>query len=42
MIYAISDIHGMYDKYLKMLEVINFNDNDTVFSRLWKQNWTNS
>ena len=31
MTYAISDIHGMYDKYLKMLDLINFNDNDTLF-----------
>lgn len=31
MIYVMSDIHGMYDKYKKMLEMINFNDNDTLY-----------
>lgn len=31
MIYAISDIHGRYDKYAAMLEKINFRDNDTLY-----------
>lgn len=31
MIYAMSDLHGCYDKYIKMLEKINFNDNDTLY-----------
>ena len=26
-----SDIHGCYDEYIKMLELINFNDSDTLF-----------
>lgn len=31
MTYAISDIHGHYDKYLAMLEKINFGDADTLY-----------
>lgn len=31
MIYAISDLHGCYDLYLKMLEKIKFGDNDTLY-----------
>lgn len=31
MIYAMSDLHGCYDKYIKMLEKIKFNDNDTLY-----------
>ena len=31
MIYVMSDIHGCYDEYIKMLELINFNDNDTLY-----------
>ena len=31
MIYAMSDLHGCYDKYIKMLEKINFSDNDTLY-----------
>ena len=31
MIYVMSDIHGKYDKYLKMLELIDFNSNDTLY-----------
>ena len=27
--YAISDIHGCYDKYISMLEKIGFKDGDT-------------
>lgn len=30
MTYVMSDIHGYYDKFLKMLEKINFTDNDTM------------
>lgn len=26
-----SDIHGRYDKYLKILETINFLENDTLY-----------
>lgn len=31
MIYAISDLHGRYDLYVKMLEKINFSDSDTLY-----------
>ena len=31
MTYVVSDIHGNYRKYLKLLEKINFNDSDTLF-----------
>ena len=31
MTYAMSDIHGCYDKYLKMLKEIEFNDDDTLY-----------
>lgn len=31
MIYVMSDIHGDYDKYLKALEKIKFNDQDTLY-----------
>lgn len=31
MIYAMSDIHGMYDKYIKMLELIKFSDADDLY-----------
>lgn len=31
MIYAMADIHGQYDKYIAMLEKINFSDNDVLF-----------
>ena len=31
MIYAVSDIHGNFDKYTKMLEKINFSPNDTLY-----------
>lgn len=31
MIYCCSDIHGMYDKYIKLLEVIDLKDDDTLF-----------
>ena len=31
MIYAMSDLHGCYDKYIKMLEKINFSNNDTLY-----------
>lgn len=31
MIYAMSDLHGCYDKYIKMLEKISFNSNDTLY-----------
>ncbi len=29
--YVVSDIHGCYDRYQKMLKEINFNDNDTLY-----------
>ena len=29
--YAISDIHGCYDKYIDMLEKIGFSDDDTLY-----------
>ena len=31
MTYVMSDIHGEYRKYLKMLEKINFSDDDTLY-----------
>ncbi len=31
MTYVMSDIHGCYDKYIKMLEKINFNKNDVLY-----------
>lgn len=31
MIYVISDIHGEYDKYIKMLGLINFSDEDELY-----------
>lgn len=31
MIYAISDLHGCYEKYIKMLEEIHFGDADTLY-----------
>lgn len=31
MTYAVSDIHGCYDKYAALLEKINFRDNDTLY-----------
>lgn len=31
MIYVMSDLHGMYDKYIKMLEIINFSENDILY-----------
>lgn len=29
--YIMSDLHGKYDKFIKMLELIQFNDNDTLY-----------
>lgn len=29
--YVISDIHGEFDKYIKMLDLINFNDEDNLY-----------
>lgn len=31
MIYAISDLHGCYEEYLKALETIHFSDDDTLY-----------
>ena len=31
MIYAMSDLHGCYEKYMKMLEKIDFSENDTLY-----------
>lgn len=31
MTYVISDIHGCYDKYIQILELIDFKDSDTLF-----------
>lgn len=31
MIYVMSDIHGMYDKYIKMMDLIELKENDTLF-----------
>lgn len=29
--YVMSDIHGCYDKFIEMLKLINFNDNDELY-----------
>ena len=31
MVYVMSDLHGSYEKYMKMLEKINFGKNDTLY-----------
>ncbi|WP_456028684.1 metallophosphoesterase [Ruminococcus sp.] len=31
MTYAISDIHGCYEEYIKLIEKIEFSDNDTLY-----------
>lgn len=31
MVYAVSDIHGYYDKYIRMLDKIEFNKNDVLY-----------
>ena len=31
MIYAVSDLHGCYDKYRNMLEKIHFSETDTLY-----------
>lgn len=31
MIYVMSDIHGMYEKYIEMLKLINFSDKDILY-----------
>ena len=31
MLYAMSDLHGEYQKYLAMLEKIKFNQEDTLY-----------
>lgn len=31
MIYVMSDLHGCYKEYMKMLELINFSDNDILY-----------
>ncbi len=31
MIYVMSDLHGRYDKFMKMLEKIEFSDSDTLY-----------
>lgn len=31
MIYVMSDLHGCYEKYIEMLELIKFNDNDKLY-----------
>lgn len=31
MIYVMSDLHGCYDKYIQMLEKINFSEEDTLY-----------
>lgn len=31
MIYAMSDLHGCYDKFIKMLEKIDFKEDDTLY-----------
>ena len=31
MTYAISDIHGCYEEYIKLLEKIGFSEDDTLY-----------
>ena len=31
MVYCISDIHGEYDRYLTMLDLIGFSEKDTLY-----------
>ena len=31
MIYVMSDLHGQYNAFLKMLELINFTDEDELY-----------
>ena len=31
MIYVMSDLHGCYEDYIKMLKLINFNDSDYLY-----------
>ena len=31
MTYVMSDLHGMYDKFIAMLEKIDFSDSDELF-----------
>ena len=31
MVYVMSDIHGQYDLFIKMLRIISFSDKDTLF-----------
>lgn len=31
MVYAMSDLYGCYDKFIKMLEKIGFKDNDSLY-----------
>ena len=31
MIYAVSDIHGCYEKYVQLLEIIRFSEGDTLY-----------
>ena len=33
MIYVMSDIHGAYDKYKRMLDKIDFKEEDTLYMR---------
>ena len=31
MVYVVSDLHGCYDKYKKLLERINLTENDSLY-----------
>ena len=31
MIYVMSDIHGMYDKYIEMMDLIDLKEADTLY-----------
>ena len=31
MIYAVSDLHGCYDKYIKLLERLNMTSDDSLY-----------
>ncbi len=33
MIYVMSDIHGMYDKYIEMMDLIDLKETDIIYLR---------
>ena len=39
MIYVMSDIHGMYEKYEKMLKQIDLSEKDTLYDAPCQRAW---